>query len=231
MIKLTKRLEAIKNHISADARVIDVGTDHGYIPVYLAVENRAGSIIATDINIGPLSRARELAAEYDVSDKISFILTDGLSGIESDADTIIIAGMGGETIIGILKAAPWIQTRGIKLILQPQSKTDELTLWLAENGFAVESCELVCEREKYYIIFEAKSGMAENEAFEALYAERLLLKTHDPALPDYFDNLIHRQIRIVNGLKTSGNSQQLEKSRAVLNRLIAMKGETEKWLR
>ncbi|MBE6948391.1 MAG: SAM-dependent methyltransferase [Ruminococcaceae bacterium] len=229
MIKLTKRLEAIKNHISVGANVIDVGTDHGYIPVYLAVNDIAESIIAADINSGPLSKARELAKEYDVTDKMSFVLTDGLNGIEPNADTIIIAGMGGETIISILEAAPWVRENGVKLILQPQSKISDLTLWLAENGFAVKSCELVCEREKYYIIMEVMAGEVVQEAFDPMYAEKLLLNAHDPILPEYLENLIRRQRHIVKGLEESKNCEQLEENKAVLAKLMELKGETEKW--
>lgn len=229
MIKLTKRLEAIKNHISVGAQVIDVGTDHGYIPVYLAVNDMASSIIAADINSGPLSKARELANEYGVSDKMSFVLTDGLRGIEPSADTIIIAGMGGETIISILEAAPWVHEEGVKLILQPQSKISDLTVWLAEKGFAVKSCELVYEREKYYIIMEITVGGVVQEAFDPMYAENLLLEAHDPILPDYLDNLIRRQKHIVKGLEESKSGEQLEENREILVRLIELKGETEKW--
>lgn len=229
MIKLTKRLEAIKNHISVGANVIDVGTDHGYIPVYLAVNDMAESIIAADINSGPLSKARELAKENDVTDKMSFVLTDGLKGIEPGADTIIIAGMGGETIISILEAAPWVQKNGVKLILQPQSKISDLTLWLAENGFAVRSCELVYEREKYYIIMEVTAGKVVQEAFDSMYAEKLLLKAHDPILPEYLDNLIRRQKHIVKGLEESKSGEQLEENKAILSNLLELKGETEKW--
>ncbi len=229
MIKLTKRLEAIKNHISVGANVIDVGTDHGYIPVYLAVNEMASSIIAADINSGPLSKAKELAREYDVTDKMSFVLTDGLKGIEPEADTIIIAGMGGETIISILEAAPWVHENGVKLILQPQSKIGDLTLWLAEEGFAVKSCELVYEREKYYLIMEVTAGEVLQEAFDSMYAEKLLLRARDPILPEYLDNLIRRQKYIVKGLEESKNGEQLEENRDVLARLIELKGETEKW--
>lgn len=229
MIKLTKRLEAIKNHISVGANVIDVGTDHGYIPVYLAVNDIANSIIAADINSGPLSKARELAHEYNVTDKMSFVLTDGLRGIEPVADTIIIAGMGGETIIGILEAAPWVHDNGVKLILQPQSKISDLTDWLAANSFAVRSCELVYEREKYYIIMEVTAGAVEQEAFDPMYAEKLLLKANDPILPNYLDNLIRRQKHIVKGLEESKSGEQLEENRDILAGLMELKGETEKW--
>ena len=228
-MKLTKRLEAIKNHISVGANVIDVGTDHGYIPVYLAVNDIAESIIAADINSGPLSKAKELAKEYDVTDKMSFVLTDGLKGIAPDADTIIIAGMGGETIISILEAAPWVHENYVKLILQPQSKISDLTLWLAEKGFAVKSCELVYEREKYYIIMEVTAAEITEEAFDPMYAEKLLLKAHDPILPDYLDNLIRRQKHIVKGLEECKSGEQLEENKAVLARLMELKGETEKW--
>lgn len=212
------------------AKVIDVGTDHGHIPVFLAKNGISNHITATDINIGPLSRARELADEYGVSDKMNFVLTDGLQGANQDADTIIIAGMGGETIIGILEAAPWVRENGVKLILQPQSKISELTLWLAENSYAIVDCELVCEREKYYIIMEVTAGITDvSLASDELYVYGLLLDKHDPLLPEYLEILMRRQRHIIESLGNSDNKEQLEHGQLMLSKLTQLKGETEKW--
>ena len=135
MIRLTKRLEAIKNRITPGGRVIDVGTDHGMLPVYLAENGLAVSLAATDINAEPLARGKELAAEHGVQDRISFVLTDGLRGVGPEFDTVVIAGMGGETMISILEAAPWVRENRVQLILQPQSKFGDLTLWLSAQQY------------------------------------------------------------------------------------------------
>jgi tRNA (adenine22-N1)-methyltransferase len=114
---------AIASFIHRGASVADIGTDHGFLPVYLAQNGLARSIIASDISAGSLEAARRSATNYGVSDKITFIVAPGLSGIkETDVDTIVIAGLGGETIAAILNEAPWTRYSDIKLILQPQSK-------------------------------------------------------------------------------------------------------------
>lgn len=228
MIKLTQRLEAIKNRIKPDGRVIDVGTDHGMLPVYLIESGIARHVTATDINPDPLDKARRLAADYGVTDSIDFILTDGLVGVSPDADTVVIAGMGGETMIGILDAAPWIRGRGVQLILQPQSKQRELTVWLGENGYDIIGGSLVRERDKYYVIIEVSPAEPPRRPDE-YYILRLLCDGHDPILPDYLDTLIKRQRYIIGGLEKSTAEAQLEIERNRLAILENIKGETEKW--
>jgi len=228
MIKLTQRLEAIKNRIKPDGRVIDVGTDHGMLPVYLIERGLARHVTATDINPDPLDKARKLAAEHGLTDSIDFVLTDGLVGVSPDADTVVIAGMGGETMIGILAAAPWLRGRGVQLILQPQSKQRELTVWLGENGYNIIGGSLVRERDKYYVIIEV-SSIDPPRGMDEYYILRLLCGTCDPTLPDYIDTLIKRQRYIVGGLEKSAASDQLEIERNRLSILENIKGETEKW--
>ncbi|NLT13462.1 MAG: SAM-dependent methyltransferase, partial [Clostridiales bacterium] len=120
-LELSKRLQAIAAYVKQGSAVADIGTDHGYIPVYLAQHNIARRIIAADIRKRPLARAQLSSVEYGVDDRIEFRLTDGLDGLqEAGLDTIIIAGMGGETIAGILERAPWVLTENVRIILQPQ---------------------------------------------------------------------------------------------------------------
>ena len=103
---MNKRLEAIYALIGEGRGLVDVGTDHGYIPTALAQSGYAGNIIASDIKPGPLQAARRSAENAGVADKIDFLLCDGLDGCDPSAiDTIVIAGMGGDTICGILDRA------------------------------------------------------------------------------------------------------------------------------
>lgn len=92
---------------AAGGRLADIGTDHGYLPVWLLQEGRIPSAIASDVGAEPLEHARRTAEEYETQG-LDFRLCDGLSGIEpEETDTVVIAGMGGETIRDILRAAPW----------------------------------------------------------------------------------------------------------------------------
>ena len=110
MIKLSPRLLAAAHCVPCGARVIDVGTDHGKLPVWLVQNNIASHVWAGDIRPGPLSSAQALIEAEHLADKISVRLTDGLQGFsEADCDTVTICGMGGENIAEILAAAPWLK--------------------------------------------------------------------------------------------------------------------------
>ena len=153
MIKLSNRLKAIAEYIEAGATVADIGTDHGFLPVYLAQTGLARGIIASDISAGSLESALLTAGRYGVTEKIKFLVTPGLDGISlTDADTIVIAGMGGENILSILANAPWTGCSGVKLILQPQSKIDVLFKFLYDNGYKVRETRSVKDKGRYYTV-------------------------------------------------------------------------------
>ena len=105
--KLPPRLAAIAALVPDGARLADIGTDHALLPIRLLLDGKIQSAIAADIRPGPLSRAKENACAAMVTN-LSCVLCDGLTGISPDSvDTVVIAGMGGENIAGILRAAPW----------------------------------------------------------------------------------------------------------------------------
>ena len=120
-IRLSPRLQMVADFVPPCACAADIGTDHGYLPVWLLQSGVIQSAIAADIHAGPLANARQSAAAYDLEERFRFVQADGLqfSGAQA-ADVITIAGMGGETICTILAAAPWLR-EGRRLILQPQS--------------------------------------------------------------------------------------------------------------
>jgi len=153
-IKLTKRLKAIADLIRTDAAVADIGTDHGFLPVYLAQAGTVKRIIASDISAASLSAARKSAIENDVNKDITFLVTPGLDGItHTDVDTVIIAGLGGETILTILERAPWTKSHGVTLILQPQTKIALLCRFLYDNGYEFIQIKSILEKGKHYTVF------------------------------------------------------------------------------
>jgi tRNA (adenine22-N1)-methyltransferase len=157
LIKLPHRLGAIVDFIDDGADVADIGTDHGLLPVYLALSGLARRIIASDISVGSLEAARRSAAKYAVTDKITFINAPGLNGVTwYDIDIIVIAGLGGETIVSILSEAPWTKCQGVKLLLQPQSKIDVLSRFLYDNDYTVNRIKSITDRGRQYTIMEIK---------------------------------------------------------------------------
>ncbi len=151
---MNKRMQAIVKYMESGRGVIDVGTDHGYFPTWMASHGYKGNIIASDINASPLQKAMETAREAGVEDKIRFQLCDGLDSCPPDlVDTIVIAGMGGELIASILSRAPDLS--GINLVLQPNTREPELYVWLRKNGYEI-AAQKACEDGKFvYLVFKA----------------------------------------------------------------------------
>jgi len=158
-IRLTGRLKTICGYINDGASVADIGTDHGFLPVYLAQTGIARCIIASDISAGSLESACNSAAKYGVTEKIIFITAPGLDCIPAaketgimEVDTIVIAGMGGETISSILENALWTKKSGIRLILQPQSKISTLCRFLYDNGYVISSTKTALDKGRRYTV-------------------------------------------------------------------------------
>lgn len=151
MIKISKRLEAIASMISPGLVVCDVGTDHGYIPIYMVQSGKTPSALAMDLRKGPLSNAKEHIAAAGLSDKIETRLSDGIENLEmGEADCVVIAGMGGELVLHIMKAYPEKCNSVKELILQPQSEIEKVRRYLRRNHFEIIDEDMVIEDGKYY---------------------------------------------------------------------------------
>lgn len=160
-IPISKRLRCCAGLIDAGARVADIGTDHGYLAIYLLQNQLAASVIAADLRTKPLDNARANARRFGLQEQITFVQSDGLADLDPVAyDTVVCAGMGGDLIAQILAAAPWLRSRGDTLILQPQSAVHALRRWLNENGFAVQAERLVQDGGFLYPVMRVQAGDA-----------------------------------------------------------------------
>lgn len=154
---MNQRLETICRLIRPGIGLIDVGTDHGYLPEKLALEAYPGRLFASDIRRAPLECAKRTAERSGVSDKISFLLCDGLELCPPEqVDTIVVAGMGGDAICGILDRAEWCWTPAYRLLLQPMSKQEVLRYFLVNNGFSIDREVLVRDAGEIYQILDAR---------------------------------------------------------------------------
>ena len=152
----SERLSLIASLIPLGDSVCDVGTDHGYLSAYLSLSGKYGKITATDIGEKPLQNAKTNLERLGVTG-VDLVLCDGLSGVTRDrADTVIIAGMGGEVISGILSRTEFIKDKDITLILQPMTAADSLRLYLSENGFEVQREIAIEENKKLYSVMVCK---------------------------------------------------------------------------
>ena len=174
-IKLSNRLLAVAKQVDKDARVADIGTDHGYLAVYLTINNISDYVIATDRAKGPLTSATQLVELLSLDTKIDTRLGDGLDVLSpGEADTICIAGMGGMTMIDILQSHPEIVGSVKKLILQPQRGASKVRRYLMENGMRI-TCEDIAEDDGfYYVVIVAEQGEMELTEDEIAFGPYLL---------------------------------------------------------
>ena len=155
-MQLSQRLSSVASMVTAGNCLADVGTDHGYVPIYLYERNIIPRAIAMDVNKGPLERAALHIAESGMKEAIETRLSDGLTALKpGEADSAVIAGMGGPLIIRILSAHPEITESLKELILQPQSEISEVRIWLYEQGYEIIEEHIVFEDGKYYPMFKA----------------------------------------------------------------------------
>lgn len=152
---LNDRLLACAGYITPGAHVCDVGCDHAQLAVYLLENAAAKTVIASDIGEGPLQAAERTIRSHGLSGKITTILSDGLESIPPEGLThVVIAGMGGETMIHILERCPFALDR-ITLVLQPMTKARELRRWLYNSGFAINAETAVRDERYLYAVMRA----------------------------------------------------------------------------
>lgn len=196
---LTPRLALVAALVPEGARLADIGTDHGKLPVKLLLEGRVRSAIGSDIRPGPLAHAARNAEDHGVT--LPLRLAAGLSGVSpEECDTVTIAGMGGETIADILTDAPWTRTGEHLLILQPMTMLPVLRSWLAANGYRTGAEYLCQEGEKFYVVIAAQGGGTARDLtpLEALAPETLLA---DPLSGPYFAALLRRERAALRGMR------------------------------
>lgn len=156
LFTLNERLRLCAEMVRKGSRIADIGTDHAYLPVWLVRAGFADFAYACDIKAEPLKSGEQTIQKYHAEDKVRTRLCDGLNAIKSnEVDDIIIAGMGGETIVHILSEAPWIKDESKHLILQPMSKHELVIAYLYENGFELKKHKTVVADGKIYTAFLA----------------------------------------------------------------------------
>ena len=222
MVKISDRLKTAASLIREGAVLADVGTDHGYVPIYLLEQKKIKSAIAMDINKGPLERAREHIHLYGMDAYIQTRLSDGVAALEKgEADSILVAGMGGGLVMHILEEGKDICQAAGELILQPQSELCSVREYLAENGYVTEAERMVFEDGKYYPMMrlEAKTKRNVRKLFHILLApsERLgytesSKKTAEPDSAVKMENKGVYKMELVT-VREMENSKEQKKSR------------------
>lgn len=187
-VQLSKRLQAVVNLISRGAKVADVGCDHAYVSIYMVEKNLASKVIAMDVNKGPLERARENIKRCHFENQIETRLSDGLQELKpGEADTLLIAGMGGALMQRILTGKMEVLEQVSELILQPQSEIREMRIFLEKMGFSIIKEDMVIDDGKYYVMIKAKREEVPSKQEKEIFYRygKYLLKNHHPILKQY----------------------------------------------
>ncbi len=220
-IPLSDRLLACAGFVAPGDRVADIGCDHGYLSIYLLTNGIARSVIASDVKEGPLQSAMRNAEKYGVKDKMELYLSDGVRNIPRDFDTLVCAGMGGDTMMHILEQSRWLEDKKYRLILQCQSKRPELRQWLYDAGYRINRETLAKDGKFVYsimeVVFDPGHGISPAEAY---ITPQLLLDNH-PLLPEYYRRVKNGVELTILGLRRAG-SDQLPIYEQILADLTAM---------
>lgn len=195
--------------------VADVGTDHGYLPIWLVEQGIADRAIAMDVRTGPLQRAQEHIREHQLGAYIETRLSDGLAALHRDeAQVIVIAGMGGATMSGILEAGQAVISPDTILVLQPQSELYEFRRYLVTHGFRLLSEDMVEEDGKYYPMMKVQKGLKAPLSYteEELRYGPLLLEERHPVLKEFLLWQLKQKERILEQIRSSDHSEACVKA-------------------
>ena len=208
-MELSKRLNAVASLVTDGYRLADIGTDHAYIPIFLVSTGKIPAAVAMDVNRGPLLRAEENIRTYGLEKRIATRISDGFAALEkNEADSAVIAGMGGLLTIRILKEGADTVRSLKECILQPQSEIEKVRAFLLEEGFFFLREDMVEEDGKYYPMMKVRPPGDESDvrnesgwdAAELQYG-KLLLEGKHPVLQEYLQREIRIRTQILDRLK------------------------------
>ncbi len=234
-MEMSARLKLIAGFVTEGYVVADIGTDHGYIPIWLIKADRIPRAIAMDIGKGPLERAQENIKQYGYEDRIETRLSDGLKELrENEADSVVIAGMGGPLIVSLLEAGKTALNTVKELILSPHTDIYLVRHYLIENGYDIVREEMVYDMGKYYTVMKAVhtedkrvKSLYDRDKYNYIYGRLLLMerssvfmgfiKNEKDKLSVIFENLsrsegadekkqeIRERLKYINGLEEIHN--------------------------
>jgi tRNA (adenine22-N1)-methyltransferase len=182
-------------------RLVDVGCDHGYLPVYLVQNHKVPKAIAMDVRTGPLSRAQEHIREYGLGEYIETRLSDGLAALApGEGDTLVIAGMGGPLMERILTDGEKVRESFSEMVLAPQSDVPHFRHFIREQNWEIQEERMIQEDGKFYPLMRVRKSAAEEMPAYSLEEEsfgKLLLEAKDPVLLQF----LKRELRIRDGIQ------------------------------
>lgn len=228
-MKLTDRLLKIASLVTKGKKVADIGTDHGYIPVYLLNKGDIDYAILADVNKGPLENAKKEVRHNGLMDKVDLRLGSGIEVLEkNEVDEIIIAGMGGILISELLEAKKEVAHSLDKLILQPMQAQNELRKYLLNNGYEILDEVLVKEDFRLYEIIIAKYTSNNTQVEDEIFYEigKKLIENKDPLLNEFIDKKIFMYNSIIKKIEDKAGesiNKKIKESKIAIEKLEKLK--------
>lgn len=213
-MQLSVRMQAVADLVTGGGRVADIGTDHGYVPVYLVQQGIASRAIAMDVRPGPLSHARANIEKYGLADRIELRLSDGLQKLGAgEADSVIAAGMGGLLMVRILEEGLMVLDTVRECILQPQSDVDSVRRFLHDHDFRIIQEEMVIDGGKYYVMMKAVHGTdCPWDRIDDLYGRLLMTQGH-PVLKAWLERESKMTAQIIEQLRLQTSEKSMRRLR------------------
>lgn len=221
MIRLSNRLQSVADFVSSNSIVADIGTDHGLLPVYLILNDIAKKVIATDISKPSLNKTVLLAEQYKLKDRIECRVGNGLKVIRPyEADTVIIAGMGGVLMSEILSDSKIVSDSVLSFILQPMTADVELRSYLFNEGFVIQNEKLSFDSEKYYHTMLVSKGV-QSTKYDNCYVSPFWEKNE--LLVRFLNHSIRKEDGIIQGLERASVLNEIRFQEEVEKRAAYMK--------
>lgn len=210
---LSNRLLNVIEQVHEGQLIADIGTDHGYVPIYLLKNNIAKKAIAADISQGSCEKAKTNIELYGLSDKIQVRCGNGLEVIDSDEiiDTIIISGMGGLLTIDVLNSNKKVVANSKQLILQPQRDIDKVRSYLHNINFKIINEEMLMEAGKYYTIINAVKGKDTEYSELEYHFGKFLLNKHNVILKQFIEYEYHKLNIVLQNINDNAEINVTEK--------------------
>ncbi len=201
---ISKRIKLIASLISNEESVLDIGCDHGHLAQQLRLNGNRAHIICSDNKIGPLNNARNNLTGYD---DISFVLGNGAEKVTERVDTVVMSGLGYQTVTGIIEASPEYFALCDRLIIQINTLHDKLRIWLMENGYRIVDEKMIRDYGYYYQIMDIRKGEQKLSKMEIIYGP-VLLRSREPVFIDYLNDQIAKKKEILTHIEETNSDHQ-----------------------
>ena len=220
---ISKRLEIVADLVSNEV-IADIGTDHGYVPIYLYKQGKIKKAYACDVRKGPLEKCRQNIALYGAEDVIETRLGSGLIPLRpGEAETAIMAGMGGMLIVHILEDSPEVADSLKELVLSPQRDFHEVRRYLHKIGFSIKEEHMLKEDNKPYVLMRCEKGEEKyDREIDYLYG-KLLLEKKDPVLKELLLHEEGKYSRLFDNLKDNPTENAQKRLPEVEEKLALMR--------